>query len=304
MIQKRTIKLSYLPTGPLPFTMLNDYMARAVLQKNRRTLKRLVAALLSISPDNIRSLVILNSIELGKSIKDKDCILDLKLCLNDDTIINIELQILNLGNWPERSLTYLCRAFDQTQSGGDYIDILPTIHIGILDFNLPHLTPEFYSEFKMMNTKNHEVYSDKFILRVLNLKAIEDKSIIRGPIDLYDWALLFKARTWEELKMLAEKDECFEDTVVTFHEMTADEKIREQCEAREKYNWDMAAAIHKGRTEGHAEGKKEGLAEGEQKLSKLTSLINRLHKERLFDDISKVTTDTDYREELYKKYGI
>lgn len=75
------------------------------------------------------------------------------------------------------------------------MDVHTTIHIGILDFNLPNLTPEFYSEYKMMNTTNHEIYSDKFVLRVLNLKALDDDNIEKEPSDLYCWAKLFKAQT-------------------------------------------------------------------------------------------------------------
>ena len=95
------------------------------------------------------------------------------------------MQVSDFGNWPERSITYLGRTFDQTQSGGDYSNISTTIHIGILDFNLTHLTPEFYSEFRLMNVKNHEIYSDKFVLRVLNLKTLEDDSIEKEPADLF-----------------------------------------------------------------------------------------------------------------------
>ena len=248
-------------------------MCKAVLQRNKKALTGLLASLLRMPPDRIQNIDIQNPIELGKTIEDKDCILDLKLRLNNDQIINIELQVADLGNWPERSLTYLCRAFDQTRRGGDYGDIHTTIHISILDFNLPRLTPEFYSEFKLLNTKNHEVYSDKFVLHVLNLRTLKDDSIIKEPVDLYEWALLFKAGTWEDLKMLAEKNEYIADTIVTLHELSDDEKIQQQCEARERYNWDMAAATSKGRMEGRQEGLIAGRIEGEHR--KLISQVCR-----------------------------
>ena len=196
-------QLDALPSGKLRYTLKNDYMFKAVLQKNQTALTGLLSALLKIPVSQIRSVSILNPIELGKSYDAKDCMLDIKLKLNNAKIINIELQIKAQDDWPERSLTYLCRSFDQTQRGGNYGDILPTVHISILDFSLKHLTPEFFSEFMVCNTKNHEVYSDKFILYVLNLTVIEDDTIIKEPLDLYQWALLFKATTWEELKMLA-----------------------------------------------------------------------------------------------------
>ncbi len=286
-----------LPTGSLPYTMTNDYMFRAVLQKNTHALKGFLYALLSLPEESIQSVEILNPIQLGETINDKTCVLDIKIRLNHDQIINIEMQVHDLGNWPERSLTYLCRSFDNLQKGEDYINVRTTIHIGIVNFDIPGLTPEFYSEFKLMNTKNHEVYSDKFILRVLNLNVLKDASTKMNLTDLYDWAKLLKATTWEELDMLAKKNTYIEDTVVTFRQMTEDEKIREQCEAREKYNWDMASAIAKGKSEGYAEGKSEG-------EKRLATLINILIQNGLSDEIPKVTTDSEYREALYKQYKL
>ncbi len=89
--------------------------------------------------------------------------------------------------------------------------------------------------------------------------------------------------------MLAKKNTYIEDTVVTFRQMTEDEKIREQCEAREKYNWDMASAIAKGKSEGE---------------NRLAALINILIQNGLSDEIPKVTTDSEYREALYKQYKL
>lgn len=89
--------------------------------------------------------------------------------------------------------------------------------------------------------------------------------------------------------MLAEKNAYIEDAVVTLHQMSEDEKIREQCRGREKYNGDMAAAIEMGREEGHA----QGLTDGENRLA---SLINLLLEKGLTDDIPKVTTDRSYRD--------
>lgn len=101
--------------------------------------------------------------------------------------------------------------------------------------------------------------------------------------------------------MLVSKNPEFEDTLVTMQELSADEKIRLQCLARERYEWDLASATAKGRAEGHAEGKTEGRAEGEQHLAQL---IQKLTEEGLNELISKVCTDPALRQELYQKYNI
>jgi len=47
------------------------------------------------------------------------------------------------------------------------------------------------------------------------------------------WAALFKAGTWEEIKMLAQDNEYIGDASATICKLTAEEEIRLQCEARE-----------------------------------------------------------------------
>ena len=106
-------QLDTLPAGKLPYTMTNDYMFRAVLQKNTYALKGFLYALLSLPDGSIQNVEILNPIQLGETINDKTCVLDIKIRLNLNQIINIEMQVHDLGNWPERSVTYLCRSFDQ-----------------------------------------------------------------------------------------------------------------------------------------------------------------------------------------------
>ncbi len=278
-----------LPNGKLPYKLTNDYMFRAVFQKNQNALKGLLCALLGLPKDGILEVTILNPIILGETIDEKTCVLDLHLRLNHNEFINIEMQVNDFGDWPERSITYLCRTYDQLQKGNTYSDIHTTIHIGILDFNLPGLTPEFYSEYKLMNVRTHEIYSDKFILRVLNLKSLDNDSIEKKPDELYFWARLFKATTWEELKMLAKKNSDIEDTVVTLHELTDDEKIQLQCEARERYERDMASAIEKGKREG-----KESTLQ----------LFQKLMQDGKTDLIEKAIHDSSYLEELYQEYGI
>ena len=93
--------------------------------------------------------------------------------MNNSTIINLEMQILNIGNWPERSLSYLCRSFDQLYKGQDYAETKPVIHIGILDFTLFPEHPEFYATYQLLSVKNHAIYSDKLRLSVLDLTHID-----------------------------------------------------------------------------------------------------------------------------------
>ena len=149
--------------------------------------------------------------------------------LNDDTLINLEMQVANEHNWPERSLMYLCRAFDQLYRGQKYEDALPVYHIGFLDFTLFPEYPEFYATYKLLNVKNYSLYSSKFSLSVVNLTQTEEDKVYR--IDY--WARLFKAKTWEELKMLAKENEYLNEAADSIYKANAEEIVRQQCLARE-----------------------------------------------------------------------
>lgn len=159
----------FFATGSLTIPMTNDYLFRALLQKNNHVLVGLLSALLHLAPSDIFSAEITNPIELGTTIDTKTFILDIKISLNDSAVINLEMQVVNEHNWPDRSLSYLCRSFDHLSSGEGYQTTRPVIQIGLLNFSLFPEYPEFYSTYKFLNVKNHTLYSDKLRLSVLDL---------------------------------------------------------------------------------------------------------------------------------------
>ncbi len=222
-------------TGEVQFTLTNDYLFRATWQQSEKALRGLVCSILDLQYEDIKSVEIMNPIELGKSIDAKDFILDSKVLLNNHTIINLEMQVLNLGNWPERSLAYMCRSFDRLNHGDNYVEVKPVVQVCFLDFTLFKEYPEFFSTYMFTNVKNHIIYSDKLKLYVVDLTCVnrateEDK--LRG---IYHWTKLFKAKTWEEIKMLAGNSTFLEEAAETVFRLSEEEKIRMQCEAREDY---------------------------------------------------------------------
>ena len=220
-------------TGVIKFNMTNNYMFRYILQEYPRVLKGLICALLHLETEHVKSVEIKNPINLAGDVAGKEFILDIKVMLNDETLINLEMQVLNEYNWPERSLSYLCRAYDQLYRGQKYEEALPVIHIGFLDFTLHPESPEFYATYQMLNVKNHLLYSDKFTLSVVDLNQTrlateEDK---KYRIDY--WARIFKAKVWEELQMMAKENDYMQEAIEALYVANADEIVRQQCIARE-----------------------------------------------------------------------
>ncbi len=222
-------------TGNIDYTFTNNFMFQIILNENNLVLKGLISSLLHLPLEEIASVVIENPIELGKEIDQKDFILDIRVKLNNHTTINLEMQVLNEYNWPDRSLSYLCRTFDQLCSGQDYTLTRPVIHIGILDFTLFPKSPEFYATYKLLNIKNHEVYNDKFILSVLSLKQIELATEEDKAWEIDKWSRLFSAKTWRDIKMIAENNEILTSAAESLYQYNSDWIVRERCRAREDY---------------------------------------------------------------------
>ena len=226
-------------TGATKYGLTNDYMFRVVFQENKLACKGLIASVLHMNPEDIYEVKILNPIELGAHVDDKDFILDIRLLLNNGHLINLEMQMTNHHNWQDRSLSYLCRSFDQLYKGEDYSEAKPATHIGFLNFTPFPERPEFNSCYKLLNVKNHALYSDKFSLHVVDLTHIELATEEDKTWGINHWARLFTATTWEEVKMIAENDIHMKEAAKKMYTLSADEMIEERCRARNYYQKEM-----------------------------------------------------------------
>ena len=160
--------------------------------------------------------------------------------LNNESVINLEMQVNNYLNWVPRSLYYLCREFTSLDHGEDYSKVKPAIHIGFLDFTLFDEHPEFYATYRMCNLKDGYIYTDKFTLSVVELKhtnlaSDEDKAY---GIDV--WAKLFKATTWEDIKMLVQENTYLNSAAHTMFEGNIDDRILALCrKSDQEIQWDI-----------------------------------------------------------------
>lgn len=77
------------------------------------------------------------------------------------------------------------------------------------------------------------MYSDKFILHVVDLTCIDLATEEDMTYGIDHWARLFKATTWEEMRMIAKDNEYMDEAVQTLYKYNSDSLIREKCRARE-----------------------------------------------------------------------
>ena len=181
-------------TGPVTIPLTNDYLFKAMLQENKNVLKALICSLLHYSPSQVKDATITNPIILGEHVSDKMIILDVNIIFNNGSRLNLEMQVVNEHNWPERSTIYACRNLSKLNKGSKYNDVKPVYQIGFLDYTLFPDHPSFFATYKLTDVKTHHVFIDKLSIRVIDLTNIslateEDK---RYNID--KWARLFKCK--------------------------------------------------------------------------------------------------------------
>ena len=285
-------------TGIIPYTFLNDYMFRVILQKHKNVLRSIVCACLKLDAGDVQDIVVQNPIELGEAIDDKTFILDINVLLNNNTIINLEMQVLDLKDWPERSLSYLARSYDNVAKGDEYINVKPVYHIGFLNYTLFSEYPEFFAKYQMMNIKNHNVYTTKFNLYVIDLTQI--KLATQEDIDtgLVYWTQVFKAKTWEELRQMAERNQELQEATEALYVYNQDEIVKEKCRARQDYY------NHERGTQKRLEEARHALEESEAELVKSNVVIE--NQKELLKKSVKLLAESQHisEEEACKQIGI
>lgn len=153
--------------------LTNNYAFQKIF-KNTKIVKGFLMALLDLKEYEIKKIEITDPFTLGKNNEEKEGILDIKLILNQNRKINIEMQNTYQDDWTERSLFYNCRMFtDGFQKGHPYGELPPCIHVGILSFN-QMISPNYYHKISLMDEKTKEIYSRKFQFHMLELKKLEN----------------------------------------------------------------------------------------------------------------------------------
>lgn len=267
-------------TGSIDYPFTNDYMFRAILQKDKQVLKALVSALLHLEKDSVKEVTITNPIELGAAISDKDFILDIRIDLDGEKLIDLEMQVTNQYNWPERSISYAARSFDHLNSGQDYSEVLTVHSIGFLNYTLFPEAPEFFSTYELRNRKTGKLYSSKFSIHVLDLTKIDLATKEDKKFGIDRWARLFMAKTWEELRMVAKNNPDLLQASNELYTINKDDLIRQQARARADAEfWERNRNARIKKLEEALIEKDNSIAEKNSMIAEKDSEIHKLKEE-------------------------
>ena len=218
-------------TGTIDYGFTNDYVFRKILQENNDVLKALICSILHMKPDGVE-VTVTNPISLGETFSAKDFILDVRVVLNDGRLIDLEMQMTNEYNWPDRSISYASRNFDQLKRGEYYIDAKPVHSIGFLNFTLFEDNPEFNALYQLLNVKTKRLYSEKFSIHVIDLSRIDLATEEDRHYGIDRWAKLFKTKTWEDLRMITKNNETMQKAADSLYQLNSDAVARQCAQSR------------------------------------------------------------------------
>ena len=223
-----------------------------------------LSTILKLNRGDIKETRILNT-HLRKTHEDeKQGILDVRILMNSNTEIDIEIQLAPLSVWADRSLFYLAKMYtEQISRGQDYTVFKKCVGISILDFELFPDEEEFYSCFHIREDTRHTVYTDKLEFHVLELPKLP-KELTEDSGDLLLWAKFINAEREEEFAVLAERNPDLGSAYRQLQVISQDQEKRLEYEAREKalrdYNQLMIEAEARGKAQGETMGEKRGEA--------------------------------------------
>ena len=176
----------------LQYTFKTDTLFKMLFVQYPELLKRLVAELLGIPFEGIERFTIRNPEMPPENLGDKFCRLDINMTVNGQRV-DLEVQVSNEGDYPERVMYYWAREFSSALSVSQSYSTLPrTIVISIINFRLFECE-EYHSLFQALEVTRHTLLSDKMGLHFFELPKLP--ADISKDNMLLLWLSLFKAET-------------------------------------------------------------------------------------------------------------
>ena len=158
-------------------TLRNDYAFKRVfgVEENKDVLQDLLKCILDIQPEDIAGLELLDK-ELHKDlISDKTGVLDVKLRLKNNTIIDIEIQNRWNSEFVQRTIFYWAKMYTENLKTSEVYTKLPkciTINIVGEGFDLNNL---IHSEYNVIEKHINDRLSDELEIHFLNLAKVKEQ---------------------------------------------------------------------------------------------------------------------------------
>ncbi|MBQ9009161.1 MAG: PD-(D/E)XK nuclease family transposase, partial [Clostridia bacterium] len=100
--------------------LTNDGMFHLVFINNKKALRSLVSALINVPESELGDTEVLNPMQFSDAYNAKLTVLDLRGHLNNNTLLNIELQVRRFQGWTNRTVVYTCRQITEQSNREEF----------------------------------------------------------------------------------------------------------------------------------------------------------------------------------------
>ena len=185
-----------------------------------------------------------------EDIEDKYSILDVKATVNDDTKINIEIQIKNNYNMIPRTLYYLSKLIEtQMKEGDNYDKLLKSVTINILDYKLLKNNDKIHNTFLFKEKETGELLTDLAEIHFLELPKLKDIDVnIENSLE--DWLQFIENPESELVDMLVKRIPEINEAKNILKVLSLDKQARLVYEMRQKTLKDKTSALESAEEKG------------------------------------------------------
>ena len=274
----------------LQITKVIEYFQSLFNKDNQKITKAFAEAMLD---EKIHHMTINEDKELLSDTLDKKTgILDLQIDVNNTEKVDVEVQLVERSNLPERLLFYFSKLYLKgIGKGEDYRIAKRVVLIAIIDYNL-----KIEIEDKKMETiwqiveKNHPktILTNKFEIHILELEKVKEEYKKNKENKKAQWLLFLDDPETKEVKEIMEKNEDIKEAVIEVRRLSQDEQLQREAELREKAIMDEKAIYQAGLDNGKEEGEKLGRKKG--RVETMKEVAKKLLKQNMnIENVAEIT---------------
>ena len=268
--------------------LTEDYIFKRVFGKkgNEDILKDLLESILEI---NINKIEVIVGPEVEKvKIEDKLGIIDLKATINENTTIDIEIQVKDNHNMIERSTFYIAGLYHTgLKAGGVYESNNKVVGINILMFNIFEWK-KFHSKGLIKEDELNRIMTDKLELHFLELpKVLKSKN--EGSKKLRQWLEFIYNKRKGEIEMAVKENENIAKAQQEYEYLIGDAAVQRLAFLRNKWESDHNSEMAWERREAEKRGEKIGEIKEQKKIVK--EMIKKNMQEEIILEVTKITKE-------------
>ena len=267
--------------------LTNDFVFKKVFGKkgNESILKDLLEAILKIK---IKKIELQTEVELERElIDDKTGVLDIEATIDDNTIIDVEMQMRNQYNMKERSLFYWAGLYyTALKKKGEYKENKRVITINIVNFDMFKEGP-YHEKIELRREYKNILLTNKLEIHFIQLSKFLKEGQEEKDKKMWQWLTFICNKNRKEVERVMKENKEIEKANEELEYLTGDDAVRRIAFLREKAERDYISNMSGAREEGIEEGEKKKTIEiAKEMLSKgmdieLIKEITKLTEEEL-----------------------